>query len=388
MATVIPTTAGAGAPLEGHRRVAAMALMSRPARVMFVSILVAGALISLVCIFASGTWIDRPFAGVTINERMAVANIGRLNWTGLVRGFKYPDKIVAVDGRPVHSMKELNDIILGSPVGEAHTYLVERGDRRFQLTIPTMRFTWIDLILTFGLMLVAGLMYLSMGTVVFLLKPSARPSWAFLLVAFSLSVYSITAYYVVTTLLGFARLHLMGLAFFGGALIHLSLVFPEQYRFVERRPSVQLLPYIGSTVLTIPLQILYPAPGFVLFHRLILVYVVLGAVALFVSAAHAYFKSSPLARQRAKVVVFGAALALPAPAAAHAFSLFGGAAIPPNYVAIPLVVFPDAIAKHNLFDADVYIKRAVGYGAMTAVVGVAYFTSQTLINRATRPVLG
>src|SRR5213596_928250 len=361
MATVIPTTAGAGAPREGHRRVAAMALMSRPARVMFVSILVAGALISLVCIFASGTWIDRPFAGVTINERMAVANIGRLNWTGLDRGFKYPDKIVAVDGRPVHSMKELNDIILGSPVGEAHTYLVERGDRRFQLTIPTMRFTWIDLILTFGLMLVAGLMYLSMGTVVFLLKPSARASWAFLLVAFSLSVYSITAFDVVTTLLGFARLHLMGLAFFGGALIHLSLVFPEQYRFVERRPSVQLLPYIGSTVLTIPLQILYPAPGFVLFHRLILVYVVLGAVALFVSAA-------------------------------HAFSLFGGAAIPPNYVAIPLVVFPAAIAyaiaKHNLFDADVYIKRAVGYGAMTAVVGVAYFTSQTLINRATRPVLG
>src|SRR2546425_1758223 len=62
MATVIPTTAGAGAPREGHRRVAAMALMSRTARVMFVSILVAGALISLVCIFASGTWIDRPFA--------------------------------------------------------------------------------------------------------------------------------------------------------------------------------------------------------------------------------------------------------------------------------------------------------------------------------------
>src|SRR2546426_557098 len=276
MATVIPTTAGAGAPREGHRRAAAMALMTERARVMFVSILVAGALISLVCIFASLSWVDRPFAGVTINERMVVANIGRLNWTGLDRGFKYPDKIVAVDGRPVHSMKELNDIILGSPVGEAHTYLVERGDRRFQLTIPTMRFTWIDLILTFGLMLVAGLMYLSMGTVVFLLKPSARSSWAFLLVAFSLSVYSITAFDVVTTLLGFARLH----------------------------------------------------------------------------------------RQRARVVGSGAALALPAPAAAHAFSLFGGAAIPPNYVAIPLVVFPAAIAyaiaKHNLFDADVYIKRAVG----------------------------
>src|SRR5437773_12455675 len=114
MATVIPTTAGAGAPREGHRRVAAMALMSRPARVMFVSILVAGALISLVCFFASGTWIDRPFAGVTINERMAVANIGRLHSTGLDRCFKYPDKIVAVGGRPVHSMQEPDGFILRS----------------------------------------------------------------------------------------------------------------------------------------------------------------------------------------------------------------------------------------------------------------------------------
>jgi class 3 adenylate cyclase len=241
-------------------------------------------------------------------------------------------------------------------------------------------------------MLIAGLMYLSMGTVVFILKPAARASWAFLLVAFSLSIYTVTAFDVVATLLGFVRIHIAALAFFGASLVHLSLVFPEQSRIVERFPSVQLVPYIVASLLTIPMEILYPAPGFVLFYRLIMVYVVVGAVALFASAAHAYFKSSPLARQRAKVVLFGAALALPAPSTAHAISLFGGAVIPPNYIAIPLVVFPAAvayaIARHNLFDADVYIKRAVGYGAMTAVVGVAYFSTQTLINRATRPVLG
>src|SRR5438093_17924 len=125
MATVIPTTAGTGAPRAGHRRglTPAMGLMSRTTRVMFLSILTVGALLSLVCIIASSTWIDRPFAGVTINERMAVANIGRLSWTGLEGGFRYPDRIVEVDGRAVHSMNELNEIILGRPVGEPHTYL-------------------------------------------------------------------------------------------------------------------------------------------------------------------------------------------------------------------------------------------------------------------------
>ena len=47
-----------------------------------------------------------------------------------------------------------------------------------------------------------------------------------------------------------------------------------------------------------------------------------------------------------------------------------------NLTSLPVIIFPVAIAysitRHNLFDVDVYIKRAVGYGLMTAVLGVSY----------------
>ena len=122
------------------------------------------------------------------------------------------------------------------------------------------------------------------------------------------------------------------------------------------------------------------------------------ALVVLASTLEAYFRgASVLARQRAKVVLFGAALAFPLPALASYLSLFGtdwlGLTIQNNFLAIPITVFPAcvayAIARHNLFDVDVYIKRAVGYGLMTALVAVAYFSTQTLIgNVFLRPLLG
>ena len=49
-------------------------------------------------------WIDRPFAGFLMNERMVPGNVGRYEWTGTQAGLRYPDKILAVNGRPVASI--------------------------------------------------------------------------------------------------------------------------------------------------------------------------------------------------------------------------------------------------------------------------------------------
>jgi class 3 adenylate cyclase len=107
-------------------------------------------------------------------------------------------------------------------------------------------------------------------------------------------------------------------------------------------------------------------------------------------------KSSVLAKQRAKVILFGALLALPIPAigplAAFMGQTLGGMRIITNFTSIPIIIFPAsiayAIAKHNLFDVDVYIKRAVGYGIMTAIVGLTYFSLQVGVRAAFEPVFG
>jgi class 3 adenylate cyclase len=383
-------------PREGDRRgrLPGVSLMSRGTRIAFFSMLLVALLTGAICAVASSKWVDRPFAGALINERMAVGNIGRYSWTGIEAGLKYPDKVVAVNGHPVRSMKELDSFIRPALLGLPMTYLIERDGRQFQMMVATMRFTWMDLLLTFGLMFLAGLIYLSIGVIVFLLKPATRASWAFLLVSFFLGIYGISAFDLLATHMGFVRMHLTALAFFAAALFHLSLVFPEQWAAVERRPWLQWLPYIPSALLITPLLALYPAPSFTVFYRLIMFYLILSTLALVAASLRAFFaKRSALASQRAKVILFGVALAFPIPAMAHTASLFGGVPIQQNFIAIPLVVFPAvvayAIAKHNLFDADVYIKRAIGYGVMTAIVGVAYLSMQTLINTVVaRPVFG
>jgi adenylate cyclase len=143
-------------------------------------------------------------------------------------------------------------------------------------------------------------------------------------------------------------------------------------------------------MIVVPLELSYPGPAFGHIYKLVTIYRPVTAVAMLASTLLAYFKSpSILARQRAKVVLFGTALAFPIPAFGTFWAFFGGTvggvAIQNNFFAIPLLVFPAsiayAIAKHDLFDVDVYIKRAVGYGIMTAVVGLTYFLMQLLARR-------
>ncbi len=153
-----------------------------------------------------------------------------------------------------------------------------------------------------------------------------------------------------------------------------------------------------SVMLFIPFVLIYPRPGFVAIYKLVIVYIVLSAVLVLSASLQAFYeKSSVLSRQRAKVIILGAGLGFPLPALALYLSLFGGALsgwkILTNFSMIPIVVFPAtiafAISKHNLFDVDLYIKRAVGYGIMTAIVGVGYISLQTLMTTViSSPIFG
>jgi len=350
-------------------------------RIVFFALVLTFAVVSATCLLIASRWIDRPFAGFLMNERMVPGNVGRYNWTGTQAGLRYPDKILTANGRPVSSMEDLNAIIRETEPGDPVKYEIERAGRVIEVAVPTMRFTWADLVMTFGITFLSGLLFLCLGVVVFLLKPDAPVSWVFLVMAACLGLYSVTAFDIQSTHAGFIRLYLLVLTILPAALVHLSLLFPERLSLAERHPWLPIAPYLASAGLIIPMQALYPRPAFMGPYRIAFTYLMLGATMTVVSSLIAYVKTdSVLARQRAKVVLFGAALAFPLPAWGHYLSLFAGVTIQINFLAIPIAIFPAsiayAIARHNLFDIDVYIKRAVGYGLMTALVGVAYFTMQ------------
>jgi phosphoserine phosphatase RsbU/P len=350
-------------------------------KVFFWGMVLAILIIATICMVHAVRWIDKPFPGFLYNERMVVAPEGRYHWTGTQAGLKYPDKIVSANGNTISSGSDLEKLIRRNPTGGSITYSIDRGGKVLDVRVSSMRFTLLDLLMTFGITFTAGITYILIGLIVFVMKPDSKASRTFLTACLFLSLWSITIFDNHTTHCGFIRIALMAAAFFPAAFVHFSLFFPEPGRLVLRYPRFQLLPYFVSLSIAAPLEYLYPEKGFLIFYFLAQIYMIVAALAVLYPVTAAYFRPpSVLARQRAKVVLLGAALAFPSQTVAYfsqlVFGSFLGMRIQTNFLALPLIIFPAsiayAIAKHNLFDVDVYIKRAAGYAIMTAIIVCTY----------------
>lgn len=350
-------------------------------KVFLFAVLLCFLTVTTICVVQALTWVNEPFPGFLYNARVAVAPIGQYHWTGTQAGLKYPDKILNANGKPMASIKDLKKTVNDAGIGTPIIYTVKRGERIFKATVVTMRFGWPDLLMTFGSLLLGGLAYIIIGVIVFVMKPNLKVSWIFLTVCLFLSLWSITIFDMQATHFGFIRFYLMATALIPGITLHFCVYFPEPRPFILRHPRLQILPYLISFAILVPMLIIYPRDGFQLFWSLSLVYLFISTTSLVYPSAQAYFRSeSAIARQRAKILLLGAALAFPLPVFANLsqqlMGSFLGLRIQTNFLALPLIIFPAAVAyaiiKHNLFDVDVYIKRAVGYTIMTAIVIGAY----------------
>src|SRR5690242_974370 len=177
--------------------------------------------------------------------------------------------IVAAEGLPIRSMADLQAIVRSVPDETPVVYTVERGSRLRAVTVRTMRFGWDDLFMTFGITFIAGLIYVAIGAVVFVLKPDTTVSWAFFSACLSLSLFAITSFDVQSTHAGFIRIYLVANAVWPAAFVHLAMVFPDRRAFVERRPALQAAPYIVAAILAVLLEALYPRPAFLAVYQVV-----------------------------------------------------------------------------------------------------------------------
>ena len=363
-------------------------LSIRSSRVCFICLNAVLFVIATICFIHALQWINKPFPGFLINQRMVNNGMGQYHWTGTKAGSRTPDKFLSVANVKVSTPSDLQRIVEDFPVGHPILYEIERDGSLLELTIPSMKFGLGDFLVIFGINSLVGLIYFGLGIVVFILKPDTMVSWSFFLLCYCLSSFTLTAFDVGATHLGFVRWYNFVMVVLPAAGLHLSLMFPQPRKILQRFPMIQLLPYVIAVLLIIPDQVLYPGPHYWAFHKFVFIFLIIGALSIIVASLVSYlWQTSVLGRQRAIVVLFGAALAFPLPAVGELAMVngwtFAGLQVQANFLGIPLVVFPAsiayAIAKHDLFDVDVYIKRTVGYVLMTILVGSLYFTLQTVI---------
>jgi len=355
--------------------------------------------IGTMTLFHAIPMIDRPFAGFLYYSVPLAGSFGDYEWPGFQAGVQYRDLILEVNNQKVTSGREIDEIVMRTPVGEKLQFLLERDGQRLTLSIPVTLFTWQDVLKTFGPSFLMGVVFCALGIIVYVLKRDTGVSWAFLMLCFFVGTEMFSGISIQTTYASGFFLPALNMSFVPAAAFHLSLLFPEKTSLAQRHPGLQYLPYGISGILTIiHFLVLYALTEGPLTSEQILadsahqakiilatrVFALLGLLSLVSASLYAYWRSaSTVARQRARISLWGSAAAFFPFVLGMPLVAVAKVVIPVNLMVIPTLFFPAsigyAIGRHNLFDVDVYIKRAVGYLLMTLLVGAGYFVIQTVL---------
>jgi len=196
-----------------------------------------------------------------------------------------------------------------------------------------------------------------------------------------------------------AHMMTFALAFQSASLFHLAEVFPEEKHWLKSRRLLFItIPYLISAALF--LLMILSASQFadvpIIWKKLSFVYLVAAITVFFGSTLHTLIRAQKAnVRARARVILYGLVVGAGIPVANALLDLFLGIRFLPHilfnllfYSLLPLSI-GYSIARHNLFDVDVYIKRAVGYLVMTVLLGAGYiFLGSVMRALVFEPVFG
>ncbi len=366
--------------------------VKRPFRLSSIIFYGISSLVAVVCIVSfvnALSWINKPFPGFLIYKYPYVGSMNRSDWPGMKAGLRLLDKIITADGMIIRQGRELISVVREKAPGTIINYAVESKGQIRKVAIPTAIFGLTDFFMAYVVPLFGGIVFFGLGFIVYLLKPNTSTSWVFFLSGLAVSIYMFTGFEMQSTY-HFVHLNYLINPLMPATLFHLSSIFPEKKAILIRYPSLEYLVYLPLVILNAAYWGYATSSRFSWipdirdissFNRL---FILLGGVGLTILIFHSMIRaSSSVARQRAKVILFGVAIAFITPGLIMSMVHFMKVNLPFYFLVFSGILFPASIAysiiRHNLFEADAIIKRTVGYMVVTAVVvGVYVLVSLSL----------
>ncbi|OGI53582.1 MAG: hypothetical protein A3E57_03385 [Candidatus Muproteobacteria bacterium RIFCSPHIGHO2_12_FULL_60_33] len=329
-------------------------------------------------------WSQGPDFGWSVIFDLDRTMISQVHGEADKAGLRVGDRIVTINGLKIARYSDLQRVLERGVPGE-NIYTVDRAGESVTVTVPNRSAGWPRAFERFGLTWTLSVGFFVMGAVAYAMKPGTAASWAFLIAAFHAALWIMFSFTSRLSPAWLSAALVYAWAFLPAAVLHLAQAFPVERAWFGNRRMGMWLPYLLSAGLLAAM----------LFHsahyadvpkglQVAAYFYWIAALAVFlVSTVMASVSSSdPLARARSRIVLLGTAVASLVPAA-DLIAGMSGYADPISRPTINLVFFvffplsiAYAIIRHNLFDVDVYIRRAVGYGLMTAIVATGYLTLQ------------
>ena len=355
---------------------------------LFVLLLLASSTLALVAVAGSITHVGRTFPGFVVWDNLLVPSLGRAEWTGVQAGVPFRQgRVVAIDDVAVTTRDDLYAVVRASPPGTLHRYMFEGPRGREEHGVASMRLEWWDYLATIGVYVLNGLVFLAAGLAVFYLRPDSRQSRALLAFGTVWGLMLVLCADLFTT----SRLDVLAFAFQGmcpAAILHFGLTFPEPRPPVLRSARPLLVLYGGGLATGLIERLaLWDRP-----HALLLVdngvwlaIAVAGGIAMSTVALGALGARTPVGRRRARVVLAGIITAFLIPLLALLALVILRQPISASLLTVTGFVFPlaigYAIVRHDLFEADRFVKLSLVYAVLTGFVSLAYAGAVLLADR-------
>jgi len=356
-------------------------------------LLVAAALALLVAgsgAVSSLRWIGSVFPGFLVLENRVVASAGLAAWPGVRDGEIFQHEVVAVDGRPLASARELASHAARLGAGARVRYTLRRDGASTWRTIETRRFAASDFVLLFGSYLFCGIGLAGTALAIrFLGRRDARSAGS-ALALWIVGIFALSAVDLYGPYRWF-RVHAFFECLLFAGVLHLALVFPTLRPMVRRRPWLPRAFYGAALALGAAGQwTLYDPEGYARVHRLAVAAFGLSLVALLTSQVASFVRPPSFEdRQRVKVLVLGALAALLPQVFLSLGSALSGGRAPENAMGWSGVFFPIAVAyavlRDDLFQVDAILRRSLNYALLSAGVALGYVLAVTAVESVLPP---
>ena len=369
----------------------------RISSLLFYGLTILMVIITVFSFISALSWLNKSFAGFLINKYPYVGSMGDSEWTGVKAGLKFLDRIVEVEGKPVWEGRDVVNIAKQKKSGVPIHYLVEAKGKSREVTVPATTFDLEDFVLVFLIPFLGGLAIYALGVIAFLLKPRITSSWVFFVLCFCLGTYMVTGFEMQSTFFS-VNFHYLIIPLFPATFFHLGLIFPDRKRILNRFPALEYFVYVPALILVLAYQTylftfkaalkgysLTWLPSYGQIATINRSFTLFCVASLIFLVVYSTLKASTIvARQRARMILFGVTIGFLPAAIITLLVLTLKVHFPFNFLVFFVIFFPASIAysivRHNLFDADAIIKRTVGYVVVTAFVVCAYVLVSVSLN--------
>jgi PAS domain S-box-containing protein len=327
-------------------------------------------------------WYRLPFTGALFETNNVVSSINIEGWPATEQGVKYLDRLVALKGEPLDSVRDFERLMAANGYEPVRLSLVRPDGEAYEVEVTPIRFPLADLVSLFIVPYLMGVAFLGIGLWAYRLRSDVWESRALLYFVSGATVLMTTMFEISTT--RYTNV-LWGLAVLltAGGLMYLAMVFPQPTRMVRANPRLRYLPWIPLALLAPMMVFVVVAPPsaytYTYWWQFGYLCIVLGFLFLVGMLSRRILSGgSNIVRQQSRVIIFGTTLALLPIMVYLAFLGSGHATDFRAWVFFPpMIIMPlsitYAILRYRLLDVDRILSRLLAYLLTTALALGAFY---------------